>query len=84
MAKNNNKKHRFRVYKKSNFKCVFCGLFFQPPKDWDGISAIHNGEMYLEIDHIKPTSKGGSDTLENKQALCQKCNNKKSNHYEEN
>jgi len=34
--------------------------------------------MWLEIDHIHPLSKGGSDELENKQALCQVCNNKKS------
>ena len=83
MCKNKNKKHRYYVYLKSNFSCVYCGLKFIPPYGWDRKTAIHNGEMFLEIDHIKPLSKGGSDELDNKQSLCQKCNNKKSNNYGE-
>ena len=82
MAKNRNKLHRHAVYLKSNFRCTYCGLIFKVAHDWDEVSAIHNGEMFLEIDHIKPISKGGADTVENKQALCQKCNNKKSDNYE--
>lgn len=81
MPKNLNKEHRFRVYEKSNYSCSNCGLIFNIPENWNKLTAIHNGEIYLEIDHIKPISKGGADTLENKQALCQKCNNKKSNHH---
>ena len=79
MAKNKNKKHRYEVYLKGGFKCAHCGRQFVPPVNWDKKSAIHNGEMYLEIDHVHPISKGGSDELENKQALCRVCNNKKSN-----
>lgn len=33
----------------------------------------------LEIDHIKPWSKGGATTLSNAQLLCKSCNVKKSN-----
>lgn len=81
MAKNKNKIHRFEIYKKNNFTCVYCRLKFKIPEDWDYKKAIHNGKMFLEIDHIIPTSKSGSDNIENKQSLCQKCNNKKSNNH---
>jgi 5-methylcytosine-specific restriction endonuclease McrA len=81
MAKNKNKIHRFEIYKKDNFSCVYCKRKFKIPIDWDYKKAIHDGEMFLEIDHIIPLSKNGSDKIENKQSLCQKCNNKKSNNY---
>ncbi|AGO48752.1 HNH endonuclease [Cellulophaga phage phi46:3] len=74
MAKNKNKIHRHQVYEKSKYSCVYCGIEFKVPENWNTTEALHNGEMFLEIDHIKPLSKGGSDELQNKQALCQKCN----------
>lgn len=80
--KNKNKIHRYQVYILSDFKCTYCNLEFEIPLDWDKKSALHNGEMFLEIDHIKPLSKGGSDRIENKQALCWRCNNIKSDSYE--
>lgn len=79
MSKNKNKIHRLQIYTKSNFKCVYCKREFKKPLLWDGKKAIHDGIMFLEIDHIIPISKGGSDKLDNKQSLCQKCNNIKSN-----
>ena len=83
MAKNKNKEHRFKVYLRDGFTCCYCGLLFNRPLNWNRSEALHNGKMFLEIDHIKPLSKGGSDNIENKQSLCQKCNNKKSDNYGE-
>ena len=36
---------------------------------------------YLQIDHIKPVSKGGTDDMSNLQALCEKCNKEKGNKW---
>ena len=33
---------------------------------------------FIDLDHIVPVSKGGSDELDNLQLLCRKCNGKKS------
>jgi site-specific DNA-methyltransferase (adenine-specific) len=49
-----------RLYKEQNGKCNACGTKFE----------IH----HLEIDHIRPKSKGGGDYYENYQLLCGSCN----------
>lgn len=55
---------RFDVLKKSNFRCVYCGKT--------------SNQTSLEIDHIKPFSKGGTNELKNLQAVCGRCNKGKS------
>lgn len=35
----------------------------------------------LEVDHIRPVSKGGRDSLKNLQTLCKRCNVKKGNKW---
>ena len=53
---------RKEVIKRDNCRCRACGL-----PDTDN----------LQADHIVPETKGGKDTLDNLQALCGICNNRK-------
>lgn len=57
---------RWQVFQRDNWKCVSCG------RD------SHNG-VILHVDHIIPRSRGGLDSLENFQTLCNVCNIGKSN-----
>lgn len=59
------KKIRFEVFKRDGFCCSYCGK--TPP------------DALLEIDHIKPSSKGGGDDLCNLITACFDCNRGKSN-----
>ena len=54
---------RLSIYAKHDYKCATCGVDLR-------LVTPH-------IDHIVPIAKGGPDTLENMQALCQSCNLKK-------
>lgn len=56
---------RYRVLKESDGRCALCGT---TKKD-----------RPLDVDHIKPKSKGGKNTYENLQVLCSKCNRSKGN-----
>jgi ATP adenylyltransferase len=51
---------RYEVLKRAGFRCELCG--------------ISADERRLEVDHIHPRKHGGSDSLENLQALCWLCN----------
>jgi hypothetical protein len=65
-------KFREQIKKRDNFTCRICLL------------SIHQEpHLLLEIDHIKPLSKGGMSTEDNVQTLCWKCNRSKSNKYME-
>jgi len=54
--------YREEVFARDDYACVVCG--FHDPH-----------ARMLQIDHIKPKVKGGSDSLHNLQTLCQFCNN---------
>lgn len=54
---------RFEVFKRDSFKCQYCGR-----------SAP---EVVLEIEHIEPHSKGGSDDILNLLTSCRECNSGK-------
>lgn len=58
------KKTRFEVFKRDSFTCQYCGS--KAP------------DVILQIDHIKPISKGGKDTLLNYITSCHSCNSGKS------
>jgi hypothetical protein len=55
-------------------------------KGWAEVLALHNGACAkcgstndLCIDHIVPLSKGGTNTIDNVQPLCRRCNTSKGN-----
>ena len=53
-------KLRFQIFQRDNFTCRYCGR--KPPA------------VELEIDHIKPKSKGGKNEIENYKTSCHDCN----------
>lgn len=57
---------RRQVYNRQNGKCSMCG---------DKISYLN-----FTVDHIIPISKGGSNTLDNMEAMCEVCNQMKRDH----
>lgn len=54
---------QYEVFKAAKTRCEACGC--------------SNDERRLEVDHIIPRSKGGSDDITNLQALCYSCNARK-------
>ena len=56
---------RYRVLKESEGRCSLCGATKK--------------NRPLDVDHIKPRSKGGKNEYENLQTLCSKCNRSKGN-----
>ena len=56
---------QYQVFKRAKGKCELCG--------------ISSKVKALQIDHIRPRSKGGSTVMENLQALCYTCNAQKQN-----
>lgn len=59
------KRLRFEIFKRDSFACAYCGR--TPPS------------VTLQVDHIHPVSKGGTDDEENLITACFECNNGKSN-----
>lgn len=57
---------RWQVFDRDDFRCVACG------------KSAHDGVL-LHVDHIIPRSKGGTNTIDNYQTLCNECNLGKSN-----
>jgi len=53
-------KIRFEVFKRDNFTCRYCGR--------------KTPQVVLEVDHIIPVSKGGTDDMDNLVTSCWECN----------
>ena len=54
-------KRRIEVFEKYKFRCAYCG------------SSAADGAS-LEVDHVIPVSKGGTNDVQNLQILCKSCN----------
>ena len=52
-------------------KCPGCN------RKWDDIPSLPGKKNVITVDHIKPISKGGSNSIDNLQPLCFSCNSKK-------
>jgi ATP adenylyltransferase len=51
---------QYEVLKRAKFRCELCGTL--------------DGDKALQVDHIVPRNRGGSDDISNLQALCYSCN----------
>ena len=60
---------RFEILKRDDYRCQMCGVTAK-----DGAT--------LEIDHITPVSKGGTNDADNLQVLCRDCNAGKSDSWQ--
>lgn len=60
---------RFEILKRDDYCCQMCGATAK-----DGVT--------LEIDHVTPVSKGGSNDADNLQVLCRDCNIGKSDNFQ--
>ena len=56
------------VLQRNNYQCQSCGK-----KDT---------ETKLNIDHIIPLARGGSNDISNLQVLCSQCNQRKKHHFD--
>lgn len=53
---------RENIYKRDNYRCVYCG---------------DNRRINFTLDHVIPKSKGGTDTWDNLVTACKSCNSEK-------
>ncbi|HJT21236.1 MAG TPA: HNH endonuclease [Nitrospira sp.] len=61
---------RFKVLQRDRFRCCACGA-----------SPTLTPGVVLEVDHVKPWSKGGETVTDNLQTLCRDCNQGKTNYH---
>lgn len=70
------------IYRRDGFACTVCGWRPTIGADHDpgyAIYAMRDGKMCgLQIDHVLPRSRGGSNHTRNLRTLCTRCNCSKS------
>lgn len=87
---------RYKLYITKGCSCIRCGLkaTFWALQDNSGkhinhqlhlnLYGVYNGKVVMMTkDHIIPKSKGGANHIDNYQPLCETCNKRKGNRYEE-
>lgn len=86
MARSMTRRKRLAVYTQAGAMCENCGREFQIPEGYTGSHVLRDhyvndkGErkvIELQVDHVIPLHHGGTNDLENLQALCTRCNNAK-------
>ena len=63
------KAERAAIARSQRYRCMYCGVRLTSDN--------------LQIDHMDPVSRGGSNDDENLQALCRRCNIRKGNHTDD-
>ena len=63
------KEERTAIARNQRYRCMYCGVRLTSDN--------------LQIDHMDPVSRGGSNDDENLQALCRRCNIRKGNHTDD-
>ena len=62
---------RLAIYIRDNFICMHCGMDLRKIQPGDGIR--------IELDHVIPASKGGSNAADNLITSCSACNAQRGN-----
>jgi 5-methylcytosine-specific restriction endonuclease McrA len=83
------KHKRLRVFHHKGLHCVSCdkvGHYLIIGKDSGGsfhVDLYTKDFELMTIDHIKPKGKGGDSDIKNLNPMCEKCNSKKADKYED-
>lgn len=76
-------KVKLAAYERDEWTCQYCGLVFDPKQTWtpNTVAPWMNHPtlsfIFLELDHIHPLSRGGTNDLDNLRAACSPCNRRK-------